>query len=498
MLYLFFIPFLFFLLCIYLELRSLKVYRQIIDMRTGKPIRVAGGYLKSIFNFARSRYDLVLAENARKVGLANGPVYGSYSFGPSIALCDPEDVKTVLKRIDDFPKDVGVFQNNFEHAKEILGSSNIAAVNNPEWHGQRSLLNKAFVSNSIFFQPMCKKIETCLSKWESQQKEVCVGNDLQNLTLDVLASCIFGMDFDSLNGKLAEPIEAYNYSVESAFNPIRYLFSFVNKLPLKSNEEMYKHLNIFDKYCWQIMDETKKNMEAKKNRNEIDINNNQRDISLIEMMYESNLPEQTIRDNTSTFFLAGHETTSNSLAWLLSLLVTHPDVQQKARQEILDKIPGEVTFDSLKELPYIDGLIKEGLRMFPPVPLMTSRKVVKDSVIGNVKVPAGTYIDINIIAMANDPKIWGDPEIVRPERWFTENITKEQRNAWIPFSNGPRICIGFNFSLLEQKIFLVYLLKRFQQVKLAPTGVVTPKIGGLSITYSPVMEKIILQLEKSN
>jgi cytochrome P450 len=493
--YLFFIPFLFFILCIYLEHRSRKVYRKLIDLRTGKPIPVAGGYLTSILNFARSRYDLVLAENARKNGVECGPVYGSYSFGPSIALCDPEDVKTVLKRIDDFPKDVGVFQNNFEHAKEILGTNNIAAVNNPEWHGQRSLLNKAFVSNSIFFQPMCKKIETCLSRWENQP-EVCVGNDLQKLTLDVLASCIFGLDFDSLNGKLAEPIEAYNYSVEAAFNPIRFLFSFVNKLPLKSNEEMYKYLNVFDKYCWQIMDETKKKMEEKKN--EININDNEKkDISLIEMMYESNLPEQTIRDNTSTFFLAGHETTSNSLAWLIGLLVTHPDVQQKARQEILDKIPGEVTFDSLKELPYIDGLIKEGLRIYPPAPLMTSRKAAKDSVIGNVQVPAGTFIDINIIAMANDPKIWGDPENVRPERWFSENITKEQRSAWIPFSNGPRICIGMNFSLMEQKIFLVYFLKRFQQVKLAPSGAIAPRIGGFSITYSPVMEKIVLKLEKS-
>jgi len=67
----------------------------------------------------------------------------------------------------------------------------------------------------------------------------------------------------------------------------------------------------------------------------------------------------------------------------------------------------------------------------------------------------------------------------------------------MPFSGGPRICIGMNMSLLEQKIFLVYFLKRFQQVKLAPTGKITPKIGGLSITYSPDGDKLILELEKS-
>jgi cytochrome P450 len=481
-----------------LELRARKAYQQFIDVRTGKPVPVAGGYFKSILSLVRARIDTVFAETMKKRGLEYGPVYGSYLFGPSICFCDPEDVKTVLKRIDDFPKDNSSVKNNFKHAKEILGDHAIGFVNNPEWHDQRSLLNKAFVSNSVFFQPMCKKVNTCLDKWENQQQQkVSIGSDLQKLTLDVLASCIFGLDFDTLNGKFSEPLEAYNHSVEAAFNPIRFLFSWVNKLPIKANEDMVTNLQTFDKYCWQIMDDTKKKMEEKKNQTESEVNNNERKaVSLVELMYENNLPEQTIKDNIATFFLAGHETTATSLGWLVAILVSHPDVQQKARQEILEKIPGEVTFESLKELNYIDGLIKEGLRYFPPVPVMNGRKAVRDSLIGNVHIPAGTPIELNLIAMASDPQVWGDPEVIRPERWFSDNITKEQRNAWMPFSGGPRICIGMNMSLLEQKIFLVYFLKRFQQVKLAPSGKVQPKIGGLSITYAPDIDNILLELVK--
>jgi len=342
---------------------------------------------------------------------------------------------------------------------------------------------------------MCKKINTFLSKWENQEK-VCVGNDLQKLTLDILACCIFGVDFDTLNGKLSEPLEAYNYSLKAVFNPIRLIFPSTTKLPLKSNKEMFKNINIFDKYCWKMMEETKKRMEEKKN-GDIFIDNDERPAkSLIEMMYENNLPEQTVRDNLSIFFLAGHETTFNSLGWLLAILVSHPDIQQKARQEILDKIPEEVTFDSIKELPYIDGLIKEGLRKFPPGGSITGRKAAKDIVIGNIQIPAGTGIIINLLSMSNDPKIWGDPDVVRPERWFSENITKEQRTAWMPFSNGPRICIGMNFSLMEQKIFVVYLLKRFHQLKLAPNGKITPRLGGFG-TYCPDTDMMIIELEKS-
>jgi cytochrome P450 len=435
------------------------------------------------------------AEITKQTGLRLGPYYANHLLAPGVTFSDPEDVRTVLKKIDDFPKDTSVFER-LDYIKPLAGIHSVFTVNNPDWKDQRSLLNKAFVSNGIFFQPMVKKINTCLSKWEIQQ-EVCVGSDLQKLTLDVLASCIFGLDFDTLNGKLSEPLEAYNYSLEAGFNPLRLVFPIINKLPLKSNEEMFKHLNYFDKYCWQIMDDTKKTLEEKKKAGGI-INDNNECLarSIVELMFENNLPEEVIRDNLSIFFTVGHETTSNSLAWLIAVLASRPEVQQKARQEILEKIPGEVTFDSLKELPYIDGFIKEGLRMFPPLPFLTGRKAAKDTVVGHCQIPAGTNIILNLVSMTHDPKIWPDPEVVRPERWFTENITKEQRNSWMTFSNGPRICIGMNFSLLEQKIFLVNFLKQFQQVKMAPNSIITPKLGGIG-TNTPDTEKIILQLEKT-
>jgi len=378
-----------------------------------------------------------------------------------------------------------------QHAKQLIGGSlNIVAVNHEEWHGQRSLLNKAFTSNSLFFQPILKKVNLCVSQWANQSSVSC--HDLKKLTIDVLATCIFGLDFDTLSGNYSEPLEAYHYSLDSAFHPLRLFVPLVNKLPGKRNEEMYRNLSIFDKYIWGIMDQTKKSIQEKKENQTGNSNLEGKTKSLIELMYENTLPEATIRDNVSTFFIAGHETTANSLAWLIAILVSHPEVQQKARQEVLEKASNELTYDSLKELTYLDGLIKEGLRMYSPVPIINGRYAKKDSIIGNIRVPAGTYIDLNHITMANDPKVWGDPTVVRPERWLPENLTKEQRNAWTPFSGGPRICIGMNLSLLEQKLFLVSLLKKFKEIKLDPQGEVTPIHEGL-LTYSPNLDKLIIQ-----
>jgi cytochrome P450 len=473
--------------------RARLAYRKFIDLRTGKSIPVEGGYFYSLWSLVRGQW-VSLAEVTKETGLKMGPYYAnSLSLAPGVTFCDPEDVRTVLKKIDEFPKDQSVTER-VPILGSFIGFQNLFFVNNPNWHSQRSLLNKAFVSNGIFFQPTSKKVKTCLSKWETQQ-EVCVGSDVQKLTLDVLASCIFGLDFDTLNGQLSEPLDAYNYSLETTFNPLRVIFPWVNKLPLKYNDEMIKNINIFDKYCWKIIDDTRKKMEEKTKAGIT--NDDQNEClarSIIEMMIENNLSEQEVRDNLSVFFLVGHETTSNSIAWLLAVLSSNQEVQQKARQEIIEKIPGEVTIDSLKELPYIDGLIKECLRMYSPVPFINGRIAAKDSVVGNIQIPAGTNITLNISAMVHDPKIWVDPEVIRPERWYFENLTKEQRNAWMPFSSGPRICIGMNFSLIEQKIFLVNFLKHFQKIQLAPNSIITPRLGGIG-TYTPDTDKIRSQLD---
>jgi len=427
-----------------------------------------------------------LPERVRDIGLKHGDYYANYTFQPTLVLTSPEDVKHVLKKIDEFPKRTAKM---FQHTGKIIGPYNLVALNNPQWHDSRSLLNKAFTSNSVFFEPMSKKIDLIMMKW-GNQSESYVGHDLQKMTLDILATCIFGLDFDTLNGKFAEPLTAYNHVMEVVFNPVRFMLPWINKIPIPFNTKMYHSLDSFDKYCWEMMDQTKKQMEEKKKNEESSTDN----LSIIELMYQNGLDEKSIRDNVSLFFLAGHETTAASLSWIISILSTHPDVQEKARKEVFEKIPDELTYESLKELNYIDGLIKEILRLYPAIPMISGRTTVHDTVIGNVRVPAGTIIDMNLLSMSYDPKIWGDPLSVRPERWNSDTLTKDQRTAWMPFSSGPRICIGMNFSIVEQKIFLVHLLKKFKDIKLSNIGQIKPKIG--SATYSLDYDKLVIQFIK--
>jgi len=175
-------------------------------------------------------------------------------------------------------------------------------------------------------------------------------------------------------------------------------------------------------------------------------------------------------------------------------LVSKPEIQDKLRAEVLEKIPDKITPDSIKELTYLDCLIRETMRAHSPVISLQSRVPRDDNmIVGNIKVPKGFFVSVDLITIAYDPKIWGDPENFRPERWYSENLTKEQRSAWIPFGYGPRICLGMNFSLLEQKVFLINLVKRFKQIRLSPKGVVKPKPGFFNI---PENDKLIIEFIK--
>jgi len=213
--------------------------------------------------------------------------------------------------------------------------------------------------------------------------------------------------------------------------------------------------------------------------------------SIIKMMLDSGMSDQNIRDNVGIFFLAGHETTASTLTWILGLLAMHPEIQEKARQEVLTKTPNGLTYESLKDLEYMDWIIHESMRLFPPVPSIGGRIINKETTIGDWKLPANTLITIDFISMLQNPKIWENPEEFIPERWAPEKLTKEQRTVWMPFSYGPRICIGMNFSLVEQKIFLGTVLREFSEITLSKGSVLTPETS--SFIYSPDHKKLTVQ-----
>ncbi|KAH9520017.1 Cytochrome P450 4V2 [Bulinus truncatus] len=168
-------------------------------------------------------------------------------------------------------------------------------------------------------------------------------------------------------------------------------------------------------------------------------------------------------DLTKAFDL-GHDTTAAAINWATHLIGSHAEVQAKVHEE-LDKVFGndtrDATMEDLKELKYLECCIKEALRLFPSVPVF-ARSIKEDLCLDkDYIIPKDTSVIIITVAVHRDPKIYPEPDLFKPERFFLENSASRHPYSYIPFSAGPRNCIGQKFALLEEKTVLSHLFRNF-------------------------------------
>ncbi len=171
------------------------------------------------------------------------------------------------------------------------------------------------------------------------------------------------------------------------------------------------------------------------------------------------MDDKQVRDEILTLFVAGHETTANGLAWALYLLARHPEAYARARAAA-DSLGGRpATLADLDRLEYLGRVFKEALRMYPPV-YVFSRISTADVSVAGYKVPDRTVFLISPWTLQHRPDLWPDPSRFDPERFTAEAEARRPRDAWIPFSDGPRVCIGAHFAQLEAPLVLATLLQR--------------------------------------
>ncbi|XP_069459947.1 ultra-long-chain fatty acid omega-hydroxylase-like [Ambystoma mexicanum] len=180
----------------------------------------------------------------------------------------------------------------------------------------------------------------------------------------------------------------------------------------------------------------------------------------------SRLSEEEIRDEVDTFMFAGHDTAASGLSWILYNLAHHPEFQEKCREEIRElmtgKNPVEVYWDDLSQMPFTTMCIKESLRLHPPVAAV-SRCCTEDIKLPDGRViPKGIPCLISIYGTHHNPAVWPEPEVYNPYRFDPVTSKERSPHAFVPFSSGPRNCIGQNFAMSEIKVVLALTLLRFK------------------------------------
>ncbi|WP_282693676.1 cytochrome P450 [Streptomyces sp. CC208A] len=177
------------------------------------------------------------------------------------------------------------------------------------------------------------------------------------------------------------------------------------------------------------------------------------------------LSDREIRDETVTLYVGGHETTSSTLVWAWYLLSRDERVRQALTEE-LDRVLAdhEPGYDDYASLTYTQAVVKESLRLYPTIWLLTG--IAKEgATLGGTPIPPGTRIWSSQWATHRDPRWYGDPEAFRPERWLTDDEGRPAEEipeyAWYPFGGGPRVCLGTRFALVEAVLVLATLARRY-------------------------------------
>ncbi|MGB7415186.1 MAG: cytochrome P450 [Thermosynechococcaceae cyanobacterium] len=181
--------------------------------------------------------------------------------------------------------------------------------------------------------------------------------------------------------------------------------------------------------------------------------------------------------------LAGHETTANALSWTWMLLAQNPEAEAKLQAELEEVLEGRSpTIEDLPNLPYANAVIKESMRLYPPVSLI-GREAVEDVEIGDYRMPKGCVVMLSQWVMHHKEMYFDQAEVFKPERWLADEPLEKQlpRGVYFPFGDGPRICIGQGFAMMEAVLVLCAIAQRYK-LELVPEHEIVPQP---SITLRP-------------
>jgi cytochrome P450 len=214
-------------------------------------------------------------------------------------------------------------------------------------------------------------------------------------------------------------------------------------------------------------------------------------VNTVDEETHAQMTNEQLFDEVMTLFIAGFETTARALTWLFYLLDQNPTIKNRVLDEI-DSVLGKRTpeIEDLKNLPYCRMVFQEALRFYSPVALLP-RTAIADNQIGTHKIPTGTILLMFYYGLHHNPKLWDNPEVFDPERFTEQRSAARSRYAYLPFSTGPRQCIGTEFAMMEGILVMVMVMQRYQ-VRVIPGQEVKPN---LATTLTP-KDEIMVTVER--
>ncbi|OQD89465.1 hypothetical protein PENANT_c002G02902 [Penicillium antarcticum] len=338
------------------------------------------------------------------------------------------------------------------------------------YHGERGwgiahrILMPAFGPLRIrdMFEDMSDIAQQLCFKWARQGSTTSINitDDFTRLTLDTIALCTMGFRLNSFyNNESMHPfVESMLYVLKEA-DLQSTLPEIANSLRVKSQRRMAQNIESMREMARKIINDRRGKTESVDDLLNTLLNGR-------DPVTGEGMSDDLIISNIITFLIAGHETTSGLLSFTVYYLLQHPQVLERARNEV-DEIAGmnQITVEHLANLPYIDAILKESLRMMPTAPGFTVTPKKPEVVGGKWMINPGEPVNLLLPVCLQDQTVFGsDAGEFRPERMLKENFSKLPPNAWKPFGNGERGCIGRAFAWQEAQLVIALVLQTFDLV----------------------------------
>ncbi|XP_047370380.1 cytochrome P450 6a2-like [Vespa velutina] len=451
--------------------------------------------------FGHSLPLLLLQKNMRQLAASwydrykNNSMVGYYDgVLPGLLIRDPELVKTVLlTNFTNFPMTSMRIDKNLDP----LLAKHPFFLKGEEWLINRKRLAYAFSSMRLKIlsetvRKVCKKLDDYLYRKikENQRIEFETKDLFGRFTGEVVANAGFGIEGfcfdDNYNPQSFHEIGKKIFEVswiQSALQSTAFLLPIINNyLKIRFIPKDIDHF--FRTIVKQVIEKRREETEKRNDFFQLMVD--------LEKSEGQKFDEESLTSHAVTFFIDGYETSSVTLSFICFDLSVHYDIQEKLRKEIKDvlgKHQGEITYDSLKEMTYLDQVINESQRINTLLNTMTRLCTDKIQLKGNdgltCTVEPGTKVIISLQSLQKDPKYWTNPEAFDPDRWNEERKANINKYCFLPFGEGPRMCVGLRMALLQMKAALVTILMKYR-IERNPRTSYPAKISTFGIILTPI------------
>jgi len=336
-----------------------------------------------------------------------------------------------------------------EDLGDLLGQGLVLSEGNL-WERQRGRIQPAFYMDRIadYAEAMTAEVRAAAGDWTGAPT-VNVEDEMKGLTLRILVKSMFGSDIDYEARGIRETIRDLQKPGEPAKQPVARMVP--KWVPIPMWRRYRQGIAEMEALIEEFVESRRATAEESDDLLSVLLTATDED--------GETMSETLVRDEMMTFLFAGHETTATALTFTWFLLSQHPAVEERLVAELDDVLDADhATFEDLPDLEYTEQVLREAMRLYPPVPSVP-RETTGAVELGGYALPEGATVAPMQWTIHRDGRFWDDPRAFRPERFAGEG--DRPRFAYFPFGDGPRRCIGQQFAVVEGKLILATLARQY-------------------------------------